>query len=92
MISILALSEPMTLEAIVKKYGIPVVLYRDSWNNKMKFVMTKFHKSTDQIHVIGYFVYAPAKQDHEAQLFCTECKYRVSLGDPEDLLHKETYK
>lgn len=91
MISILALSDPMKLEDIVRKYSLPVVIYRDEWDNKMKFVLAKFHKDYEMTIVQGQFLYSDSKPNSDVKTICTDCEYRVSLGDYDAYLPNETY-
>ena len=92
MISILALSDPMKLEDIVRKYSLPVVIYRDEWDNKMKFVLAQFHKNDEMIVVKGHFLYSDSKPNSNAKVICTDCEYMVSLGDYDAYLPEETYE
>lgn len=79
----LNISEPLTLEEIVERYPLPVVILMDCWDDKMKFLLTNVSKVDGRVKVKGRFIYHRSRQYRQMGVICVFCKFRVSLDDPD---------
>ena len=76
---------PITLDRIFEIYGIPILVYRDNWEEGFKFLITNVAKKNNQFYVVGRLFIGGNKMPGLRELNCVECKYRARPPTKEEL-------